>query len=196
MSAPQLQADAACEPAASSAASVERSKAQSFAPQEDESSLAAAERTASRGQSPAAVPMAEPKDAAAVDASCAAAASAQDASSAVEAPAESAGTSGRGAAAQSPAPGGQSAEDVVAAGSSAARRSSVGESSAPAASAPQMSRLPQYQDLLDRKVLAHGDRVFCTRRKGKQFYGDLLDDGRIRYSSKCVYVLEKVCVCV
>lgn len=50
------------------------------------------------------------------------------------------------------------------------------------------SRLPSYQDLLDRRALAHGDRVFCTQRKGKRFFGDLLDDGRIRYSSKCVLV--------
>ena len=58
---------------------------------------------------------------------------------------------------------------------------------APAVSVPP-SRLPSYQDLLDRKVLAHGDRVFCTQRKGKRFFGDLLNDGRIRYSSKCVLV--------
>ena len=44
------------------------------------------------------------------------------------------------------------------------------------------SRLPSYQDLLDCKALAEGDRVFCMRRKGKRFYGDLLADGRIRYS--------------
>jgi hypothetical protein len=58
---------------------------------------------------------------------------------------------------------------------------------APAVSVPP-SRLPSYQDLLDRKVLANGDRVFCTQRKGKRFFGDLLNDGRIRYSSKCVLV--------
>lgn len=43
--------------------------------------------------------------------------------------------------------------------------------------------LPSYTDLLVRKALTVGDRVFCSQRKGKRFYGDLLPDGRIRYSS-------------
>ncbi len=92
---------------------------------------------------------------------------------------------GRSDAARSPAAV-MSDEDVGAVGASAEADVSP-PVRAPAVSSPP-SRLPSYQDLLDRKALAHGDRVFCTQRKGKRFFGDLLDDGRIRYSSKCVLV--------
>jgi len=43
--------------------------------------------------------------------------------------------------------------------------------------------LPSYADLLASKALAVGDRVFYSERKGERFYGDLLPDGRIRYSA-------------
>ena len=43
--------------------------------------------------------------------------------------------------------------------------------------------LPSYKDLLRMKAITVGDRVFCSQRKGNRFYGDLLMDGRIRYST-------------
>jgi hypothetical protein len=43
--------------------------------------------------------------------------------------------------------------------------------------------LPSYRDLLRMKEITVGDRVFCSQRKGNRFYGDLLLDGRIRYST-------------
>jgi hypothetical protein len=49
------------------------------------------------------------------------------------------------------------------------------------ASAAKQS-LPSYQDLLNKKALTTGERVFCTQRKGRRFYGDLLPDGRIGFS--------------
>jgi hypothetical protein len=45
------------------------------------------------------------------------------------------------------------------------------------------SPLPTYPDLLLHSALAYGDRVFRTQRNGKQFFGDLLPDGQIRYST-------------
>lgn len=47
------------------------------------------------------------------------------------------------------------------------------------------SPLPTFEQLLDKSALSHGTRVFYTQRKGKRFYGDLLqeDDGAIRYSA-------------
>lgn len=43
--------------------------------------------------------------------------------------------------------------------------------------------MPTYDELLQRKVLSYGVRVFTTQRKGKRFYGDLLPNGRIQYSA-------------
>ena len=45
------------------------------------------------------------------------------------------------------------------------------------------SELPSYKDLVASNALTVGDRVFCSQRKGRRFYGDLLPDGRIRYSA-------------
>ncbi len=45
------------------------------------------------------------------------------------------------------------------------------------------SELPSYKDLVASNALTVGDRVFCSQRKGRRFYGDLLPDGRIRYST-------------
>ena len=42
---------------------------------------------------------------------------------------------------------------------------------------------PSYRDLITSNVLTVGDRVFYIQRKGTRFYGDLLPDGRIRYSA-------------
>jgi hypothetical protein len=42
---------------------------------------------------------------------------------------------------------------------------------------------PSYRDLITNNVLTVGDRVFYIQRKGTRFYGDLLPDGRIRYSA-------------
>ena len=42
---------------------------------------------------------------------------------------------------------------------------------------------PSYHDLITSNVLTIGDRVFYSQRKGTRFYGDLLPDGRIRYSA-------------
>ena len=50
-------------------------------------------------------------------------------------------------------------------------------------SANMNGSLPDYKDLLEKKVLAHGERVLCTNRRGMRFFGDLLDDGTIRYST-------------
>ncbi len=46
-----------------------------------------------------------------------------------------------------------------------------------------MDDLPSYADLLASNALTVGDRVFYSERKGKRFYGDLIADGRIRYSA-------------
>ena len=42
---------------------------------------------------------------------------------------------------------------------------------------------PSYHDLINSNALTVGDRVFYSQRKGTRFYGDLLPDGRIRYSA-------------
>ena len=42
---------------------------------------------------------------------------------------------------------------------------------------------PSYHDLINSNALTVGDRVFYIQRKGTRFYGDLLPDGRIRYSA-------------
>jgi len=42
---------------------------------------------------------------------------------------------------------------------------------------------PSYRDLVTSNALTVGDRVFYIQRKGRRFYGDLLPDGRIRYSA-------------
>ena len=49
--------------------------------------------------------------------------------------------------------------------------------------APPTEDPPSYHDLITSNVLTIGDRVFYSQRKGTRFYGDLLPDGRIRYSA-------------
>ena len=49
--------------------------------------------------------------------------------------------------------------------------------------APPTEGPPSYRDLITSNVLTVGDRVFYIQRKGTRFYGDLLPDGRIRYSA-------------
>ena len=57
-------------------------------------------------------------------------------------------------------------------------------------SANMNGSLPDYKDLLEKKVLAHGERVLCTNRRGMRFFGDLLDDGTIRYSTGVAHVIH------
>jgi hypothetical protein len=49
--------------------------------------------------------------------------------------------------------------------------------------APPTEDPPSYRDLITSNALTVGDRVFYIQRKGTRFYGDLLPDGRIRYSA-------------
>jgi hypothetical protein len=49
--------------------------------------------------------------------------------------------------------------------------------------APPTNDPPSYHDLITSNALTVGDRVFYSQRKGTRFYGDLLPDGRIRYSA-------------
>ena len=48
---------------------------------------------------------------------------------------------------------------------------------------PPTNDPPSYHDLITSNALTVGDRVFYSQRKGTRFYGDLLPDGRIRYST-------------
>ena len=89
-----------------------------------------------------------------------------------------------------PARHGAAASAAAQAPSAHACGGSAGAVPEPGAAAPKRNlvvqnrgELPSYTDLLVRKALTVGDRVFCSQRKGKRFYGDLLHDGRIRYST-------------
>ena len=43
---------------------------------------------------------------------------------------------------------------------------------------------PSWRALLESEVLQTGTRVFYSERRGQRFYGDLLADGRIRFSAQ------------
>jgi hypothetical protein len=59
--------------------------------------------------------------------------------------------------------------------------------------APPTEDPPSYRDLITSNALTVGDRVFYSQRKGTRFYGDLLPDGRIRYSSGQTPSFEDLC---
>jgi hypothetical protein len=56
-------------------------------------------------------------------------------------------------------------------------------SASPNLIAPPTDDPPSYRDLITNNALTVGDRVFYIQRKGTRFYGDLVPDGRIRYST-------------